>query len=61
MGKKAKGKSHPHKLHTIYEVSGDSIKRKNASCPKCGPGVFMAKHKNRAACGKCGYTEFSKK
>ena len=29
-------------------------------CPKCGPGVFMATHKDRVACGKCGYTEFKK-
>ena len=27
-------------------------------CPKCGPGVFMAEHPDRVACGKCGYTEF---
>lgn len=32
-------------------------KSKNKSCPKCGPGVFMADHKDRVACGKCGYTE----
>jgi len=31
------------------------------SCPKCGPGVFMAEHKDRTSCGKCGYTEFKKK
>ena len=29
-------------------------------CPKCGPGVFMATHGDRVACGKCGYTEFKK-
>ncbi|HJJ72163.1 MAG TPA: 30S ribosomal protein S27ae [Methanocorpusculum sp.] len=27
-------------------------------CPQCGPGVFMGEHKDRFACGKCGYTEF---
>ncbi|HJK62525.1 MAG TPA: 30S ribosomal protein S27ae, partial [Methanocorpusculum sp.] len=27
-------------------------------CPRCGPGVFMGEHKDRFACGKCGYTEF---
>ncbi|MBR9702685.1 30S ribosomal protein S27ae [Candidatus Woesearchaeota archaeon] len=32
--------------------------RKNRSCPKCGPGIFMAQHKDgRWACGKCGYME----
>lgn len=26
-------------------------------CPKCGPGVRLADHKDRRACGKCGYFE----
>jgi len=26
-------------------------------CPKCGPGVRLAQHSNRLACGKCGYSE----
>ncbi|MEM2909295.1 MAG: hypothetical protein QW590_02610 [Candidatus Bilamarchaeaceae archaeon] len=26
-------------------------------CPKCGPGVHLAEHKDRRACGKCGYFE----
>ena len=30
-------------------------------CPKCGPGVFMATHGDRVACGHCGYTEFTNK
>ena len=29
-------------------------------CAKCGPGVFLAIHKDRKNCGKCGYTEFTK-
>jgi len=36
-------------------------KPKNNSCPKCGPGVFLAAHKNRDSCGKCGYTIFKSK
>ncbi len=36
-------------------------KAKKPVCPKCGPGVFMATHKDRVSCGKCGYTEFGKK
>lgn len=27
------------------------------NCPKCGPGVRLADHKDRSACGKCGYFE----
>lgn len=26
-------------------------------CPKCGPGVKLAAHKDRLSCGKCGYYE----
>lgn len=26
-------------------------------CPKCGPGVRLAQHKDRLSCGKCGYFE----
>jgi small subunit ribosomal protein S27Ae len=29
-------------------------------CPRCGPGIFLAKMKGRLYCGKCAYTEFSK-
>ncbi|MCX6772465.1 MAG: 30S ribosomal protein S27ae [Candidatus Micrarchaeota archaeon] len=27
------------------------------SCPKCGSGIRLASHKDRFACGKCGYFE----
>jgi ubiquitin-small subunit ribosomal protein S27Ae len=36
-------------------------KTKNKSCPKCGPGCFLAEHANRVSCGKCGYTEMKQK
>ncbi|NYZ77568.1 30S ribosomal protein S27ae [Candidatus Micrarchaeota archaeon] len=26
-------------------------------CPKCGPGVWLAEHKDRKSCGRCGYFE----
>lgn len=44
-----------------YEVQDDKVERKKKECPKCGSGVFMAKHEDRDTCGKCGYTEFRKK
>ena len=44
-----------------YTVTGDKVVRKKPVCPKCGPGVFMATHADRTSCGKCGYTEKSKK
>jgi len=54
----AKGKEKKtQKKWQKYEVTGDTLKRKNKTCPKCGPGVFMAAHKDRWACGKCGYME----
>jgi len=60
-GKKQKVKKAGKKQGALYEISGDTIKRKNMSCPKCGPGVFLGKHKDRVVCGKCGYAEYSKK
>jgi small subunit ribosomal protein S27Ae len=45
-----------------YGVGKDGkLERKKKHCPKCGPGVFLANHEDRVACGRCGYTEFSKK
>ena len=43
----------------LYDTSS-GLKRKNKSCPKCGQGTFMAKHKDRITCGKCGYMESTK-
>ena len=40
-----------------YEAKGDELKRTRKSCPKCGGGVFLAQHKDRVSCGKCGYSE----
>ncbi len=50
-------KKKSYSVSKAYEVKGDSLERKNKSCPKCGPGVLLANHKNRLTCGKCGYTE----
>ena len=49
------------KKSSSYQVDGDKITRTKQFCPKCGPGTFMAVHKDRVSCGRCGYTEFSKK
>lgn len=45
----------------LYTVEGDKVVRSRKECPKCGPGVFLAQHKDRLSCGKCGYTEFLNK
>ncbi len=52
-----KVKKEGKKLSALYTISGDKIERKNRFCPKCGPGMFLAKHKNRLVCGKCKYVE----
>ncbi len=48
-----KGKQ--YHMYKVYEVSGNTVKRKNKTCPKCS--VLMANHKDRWTCGKCGYME----
>ncbi|NLT36952.1 MAG: 30S ribosomal protein S27ae [Methanomassiliicoccus sp.] len=58
-GKKAGGEASAKKDH--YTVKDGKLERKGRNCPKCGPGVFLAEHKDRNSCGKCGYTEFKNK
>ena len=49
------------KSNSVYEVDkkGESLKRKNQPCPRC-QGSFLAEHKNRRSCGKCGYSEYKR-
>jgi|PlaIllAssembly_1097288.scaffolds.fasta_scaffold2597296_1 small subunit ribosomal protein S27Ae len=61
--KKEKGPSTPRNIEVInrlYKREGNRMVRQKRDCPKCGPGTFMAQHKDRVSCGKCGYTEFKK-
>lgn len=62
---KIKGKSkHVNKptsvKYKMYKIVGGKIQREKY-CPRCGPGIFLMKADNREYCGKCHYTEFSKK
>ena len=52
-------KSEPKKQVQKRELYGEDGKPKDGRkfCPKCGPGVFLADHKDRLSCGKCGYCE----
>jgi ubiquitin-small subunit ribosomal protein S27Ae len=50
---KTKKRSRQVKIYALYNTPG----KKSQSCPKCGPGVFLANHKDRLTCGKCGYME----
>ena len=58
MAKKQTKKKRTPKPHTFYNTSGGTIALSKRTCPKCGPGVFMAEHTNRFTCGRCHYTEF---
>lgn len=46
---------------SLYKIEGDKLVRERKICSRCGPGVFMADHGDRLACGKCGYTEWKPK
>ncbi|OYT40337.1 MAG: 30S ribosomal protein S27ae [Candidatus Altiarchaeales archaeon ex4484_43] len=61
MSKREKGKRKTRKIWELYEIKDGRVIRKNRICPKCGEGVFLAKHGDRLSCGKCGYTESKKK
>ncbi|MCK9568083.1 30S ribosomal protein S27ae [Candidatus Pacearchaeota archaeon] len=41
-------------------MEGNTIKREK-SCPRCGPGIFLMNSKGRLYCGKCHYCEFESK
>jgi small subunit ribosomal protein S27Ae len=62
-GKKARSKSKHRKIQiwNKYELNGKEVKRKGESCPRCGEGTFLANHKGRKTCGKCGYSESATK
>ena len=60
MAKKEAAAKKEETKRELYKVEGDTVVRTRQACPKCGPGVFLAQHKDRLSCGKCGYTEFLK-
>jgi small subunit ribosomal protein S27Ae len=55
-GAKAKGPQRG----SFFKIEGAKITTAKKYCPRCGPGIMMADHKDRVTCGKCGYTEFRK-
>lgn len=55
---KRKKKNKPtSKKYKFYTIEGDTVKR-GKTCPRCGPGIFLADAGNRVYCGRCHYTEF---
>jgi small subunit ribosomal protein S27Ae len=57
-GKKTAGKMKQYQLYEPDYTTG-KLKRTLTFCPRC-QGVFLANHKDRKACGSCGYTEYVK-
>ncbi|MDQ6724069.1 MAG: 30S ribosomal protein S27ae [Thermoproteota archaeon] len=57
MAKDSKGQVSVYKF---FKINNGLIERTKRECPRCGKGIFMADHKERYTCGKCGYTEFKK-
>ncbi len=61
MAKKKQVKNkRPSKVWEKYKLEGNKLTR-GKTCIKCGPSVFLASHKDRLYCGKCGYVESLKK
>jgi len=58
---KRKKRSRPtSKKYKFYKIEGENVKREK-SCPRCGPGIFLMQAKDRIYCGKCHWTEFTTK
>ena len=45
-------------VSAYYEIEGEKVTRLRPICERCGPGYFMAKHKDRYTCGHCGFTRY---
>lgn len=57
-GKKPHKNKPTSKKYTKYKIIDNKITREKF-CPRCGPGIFLMKAKNRFYCGKCHYSEFN--
>ena len=61
MADKKSGTKGEFSVYKFYKVQGDKVSKTKRDCPRCGKGTFMAEHKDRFTCGKCGFTEFMHK
>jgi ubiquitin-small subunit ribosomal protein S27Ae len=48
-------------IKAMYKVEGEKVSRARPTCERCGPGYFMADHKERYTCGHCGFTRYKQK
>ncbi len=60
-GKKNRTKRPVSKKYEAFSTEGGKLSRTKKMCPKCGAGVYLARHADRESCGKCSYTTFVKK
>ncbi len=56
--KKEKTKKQEKGVHAMYKIEGEKVSRTRPTCERCGPGYFMADHKDRYTCGHCGFTRY---
>ena len=58
--KKPKVRKKEKGAYTRYKVDDTRLTRLRPYCERCGPGYFMADHKDRFACGHCGFTRYKR-
>ncbi len=56
-GKKKHKNKPSSKKYKMYRIENGKLIREK-TCPRCGPGVFLARNQDRLYCGKCHFTEF---
>lgn len=56
--KTKKDRIHRPNKGPMWEVVDGKVVRTHKECPRCGSGVYLAKHYSRSSCGRCGYTKF---
>lgn len=46
-------------VFNFYKIGGEGeLARLRPFCERCGPGYFMADHRDRFTCGNCGFTRY---
>ncbi len=58
--KPEKKKKQEKGIHALYKVENEKVTRLRPTCERCGPGYFMADHRDRYTCGHCGFTRYKR-
>ncbi len=56
--KPEKKKKREKGVYAMYKIDNEKVLRLRPICERCGPGYFMADHRNRYTCGHCGFTRY---